>query len=269
MIPLPPYDVRHHDTQWIGRQVWAFGRVDSTNTLALALAGDYDKDGLVLLADEQSGGRGQYGRTWTAPAGSSVLLSVLLFPPAHLRRPAMLTAWAAVSVCQTIAQVAGLDARIKWPNDVLVDDRKVCGILMEQRQTGSGEKPLATVAGIGLNVQQSADFFVQADLPLAASLASLTGKEFETGRVATRLIQELDVWYGKLVEGDTETLQRLWKQRLGLVGRRVLVETFDKKLEGRLLEVTWDGVVLQDGQGTIRMAPELVRHIDEAGSPLS
>ena len=89
---------------------------------------------------EQTAGRGQYGRVWTAPAGSSVLLSVLLFPPPALRRPTLLTAWAAVSVCETIQELANLSATIKWPNDVLINGRKVCGILIEQRTVANGER---------------------------------------------------------------------------------------------------------------------------------
>src|SRR5206468_7692987 len=87
----------------------------------------------VVLAREQTAGRGQHGRAWQAPAGSSVLLSVLLCPPPALRRPALLTAWAAVSVCETILQLTGLQAKIKWPNDVLIRGRKVCGILIESK----------------------------------------------------------------------------------------------------------------------------------------
>ena len=184
MTPIPPHDVYHTGRQRLGRQVWSFQRVESTNTLALSLGNDLANDGLVLLAHEQTSGRGQNGRTWTAPAGSSVLLSVLLFPPVLLRRPALLTAWAAVSVCETIDEVVGLPARIKWPNDVLVQGRKVCGILIEQRHAGARERQPATVVGIGLNVQQSAGFFDKANLPLAASLASLSGKTLETRLVA-------------------------------------------------------------------------------------
>src|SRR5438309_397299 len=112
---MKPYEVRHLNTQRLGKRVWYFPQLDSTNTLALALASDSENDGLVLLANEQTSGRGQYGRTWTAPPGSSVLLSVLLFPPPWLRRPVLLTAWAAVAVCATIQEVAGLETRIKWP----------------------------------------------------------------------------------------------------------------------------------------------------------
>src|SRR5262245_27933915 len=116
------------DTVRLGRRVLAFRRLDSTNAFALARAGDPAEDGLVVLADEQTAGRGQHGRAWACPDGGGVLMSVLLFPPPPLRRPVVLTAWAAVSVCEVLRRTAGLQARIMWPNDVLVRGRKVCGI---------------------------------------------------------------------------------------------------------------------------------------------
>jgi BirA family biotin operon repressor/biotin-[acetyl-CoA-carboxylase] ligase len=260
MALVPPHDIFPLDTRRLGRQVWSFQLVDSTNTLALALADDGGNDGLVLLAQEQTAGRGQYGRSWTAPPGSSVLLSVLLFPPVWLRRPAMLTAWAAVSVCATIREVAGLEATIKWPNDVLVLGRKVCGILIEQCNSGAGAPP-ATVAGIGLNVRQSADFFASADLRLGASLASLSGRTLDTRFVAERLIGHLDLAYDRLLRGDTDTLEALWKERLGLVGEHVVVEMFVQRKEGRLLDIAWEGVLLEEAGQTVSIPPEMVRHI--------
>src|SRR5947209_1089773 len=119
-------------TRRVGRRVLIFDRLDSTNNVAAGLADSIENDGVAIVADEQTSGRGQHGRSWTCPAGNGVLLSVLLFPPPGVRRPALLTAWAAVSVCETIRELAGLSASIKWPNDVLVSGRKVCGILLEQ-----------------------------------------------------------------------------------------------------------------------------------------
>src|SRR6516164_8538734 len=112
-------------------RILTFDSVDSTNTIAASYASDPANHGLVVTAATQSAGRGQYGRTWQAPPGSSILISVLLFPPPELRRPVILTAWAAVSICEVISAVAGLSARIKWPNDVLIDGKKICGILCE------------------------------------------------------------------------------------------------------------------------------------------
>src|SRR5262245_17248228 len=137
-----PREIWHLDTRHIGRRVLVFDQLDSTNSQAAALAEDAANAGVIVLADTQSAGRGQHGRSWQCPASKGVLLSVLLFPPVPLRRPVLLAAWAAVAVCETIRDCTGLDSTIKWPNDILIRGKKVCGILIEQ---GRG-----TVAGIGL-----------------------------------------------------------------------------------------------------------------------
>src|SRR5688500_17297622 len=123
-------------TTHIGRFIRVFDSLDSTNAHCLQLAGDPDLDGLVVLARHQTAGRGQYGRAWLAPPESSVLLSLLLFPPEELRRPALLTAFAAVSVAELVLRLSGEEARIKWPNDVFLRDKKICGVLIEQRSQG-------------------------------------------------------------------------------------------------------------------------------------
>lgn len=253
-------------TRHLGRRVDVFEQLDSTNTHALSLGHDPTQHGLVLLARQQSAGRGQHGRTWQAPANSSVLLSVLLFAPQELRRPALLTAWAAVSVCETIAHLAGRQATIKWPNDVLLDGKKVCGILSEQRTSGQSDFPLATVVGMGLNVTQSEELFQQAGLPAAGSLHSLTGHTFDTADVARQLITQLDDEYDRLTRGDWAPLETRWRQRLGLLGQHVAVEGIAHDVRGRLLDVTLTGLELDVGAGeVVRIAPEAVRHVTALG----
>src|SRR5262245_20611741 len=110
----------HLNTHRLGRRVLVFDCLESTNTFAASLPYDPANDGLVVLAREQTAGRGQHGRSWHCPAGTGVLLSVLLFLPPELRRPVLLAAWAAVAVCETLAQWTTYPAEIKWPNDVLV-----------------------------------------------------------------------------------------------------------------------------------------------------
>ncbi|MGH7171876.1 MAG: biotin--[acetyl-CoA-carboxylase] ligase, partial [Gemmataceae bacterium] len=127
----PPREEWSLATRRLGRRVLVFDRLDSTNNRAAQLADDPANDGIAILADEQTAGRGQHGRTWLAAPGQSVLLSILLSPPPELCRPAVLTAWAAVAVCAAIHEIIATTPRIKWPNDVLLHDRKVCGILIE------------------------------------------------------------------------------------------------------------------------------------------
>lgn len=242
------------DTRHIGRRILLYERLDSTNTVAASMAHDPAHDGLVIQAKEQAQGRGQHGRTWTCPPGAGVLLSVLLFPPPSLRRPVLLAAWAAVSVCETIRQCLGIAARIKWPNDVLVHDRKVCGILIEQCR--------GTVAGVGLNVRQPAEVFAAAGLPQAGSLAMFAERELDVREVAGLLLRQMDEEYDRLRREDLRSLESNWVRYLGLLGQRVHVECHNGDHQGRLVDLHWDGVALETpGQSDLVLAPELVRHI--------
>lgn len=245
----------------LGRTVRVFDSMDSTNSQALALASDPSLDGLAILTRHQCAGRGQYGRTWFAPPESSVLLSVLLFPPPHLRRPALFTVWAAVAVGELVLRLTGEQTRIKWPNDVFLKGKKICGILIEQRQQG---ETLATVVGIGLNVRQPASYFEEANLPLGASLFSQCGVQLDWEDVARRLLFHLDEQYVSLLEGDTATLEAIWKWRLSLLGKWVIAETHQGDYRGRLLDVSFDDVILRTSAGETRLAPEAVKHLRAA-----
>ncbi len=245
------------DTHRLGRRVLVFDRLDSTSSVAAGLSDSPENDGVAVLADEQTSGRGQHGRTWSCPPGRGVLLSVLLFPPAYLRRPAILTAWAAVSVCETIRELTGWQARIKWPNDVLIHGRKVCGILIEQ---GRG-----TVAGIGLNLNQEVATFEAAGLTEAASLALFTGQQYDAHAIARRLLHQLDEQYDTLCGGDLHTLEACWKWRLGLLGKPVVAECADGPHPGILRDLTWDALELVRADRSLELLrPEAVLHLAQA-----
>jgi BirA family biotin operon repressor/biotin-[acetyl-CoA-carboxylase] ligase len=240
-------------TQRIGQRTRVYPCVDSTNSLAASFADEPDAHGLAILTHEQTAGRGQHGRTWSAPPGSSVLLSIVLHPPAELRRPVLLTAWAAVSVCAVVQELTGSPCRIKWPNDVFLQGRKVCGILIEQGQ--------ATIAGIGLNVTQPAAFFAEAGLTEATSLVQ-HGVNATAEDVARRLLHELDGAWTALEAGEWELLESRWKWHLGVLGQVVRLECHEGDLVGRLLEVGFDGLALAEGGTVPRLVPcERVRRV--------
>jgi BirA family biotin operon repressor/biotin-[acetyl-CoA-carboxylase] ligase len=254
---MTPREEWRLDTKHIGRRVLVLDCADSTNNRAAALAQDRANDGVAVLAEEQTAGRGQHGRTWSCQRGVGVLLSVLLFPPLAVRRPVILAAWAADAVCETIQNTAGLDPQIKWPNDVLIRERKVSGILIEQG--------LGTVVGIGLNVNQSRESFAQAKLPQAGSLSLLTGLSFECRTVARDLIHQLDQSYTRICHGELDTLEGRWKKRLGLLGKQVVAECHEKLHRGRLSALAWDGVVLEGASGEpVHLLPETVQHLSLA-----
>jgi BirA family biotin operon repressor/biotin-[acetyl-CoA-carboxylase] ligase len=248
-----PYEEWHLPGRQLGRRVLHYDRLGSTNDRAAELAEDVANQGVVVLADEQTAGRGQHGRTWLCEPGAGVLLSVLLFPPPELRRPVLLAAWAAVAVCETVRLATGKVARIKWPNDVLVEGRKVCGILIEQ---GRG-----TVVGIGLNVNQSGESLAAAELPHAGSLALFAEGPLDRRRIAHMVIEQLDADYDHLCRGDRAALEARWIGYTGLLGKRVVVECHDATHRGTLHEQGWEGVVIETERGFLHLQPESVRHL--------
>ena len=257
----PPREKWSLDTRRLGRRVLVFDRLDSTNNLAASLANDPANDGLAILADEQTTGRGQHGRAWVAAPGQSVLLSLLVSPPPEICRPVVLTAWAAVAVCATIQQIIDRPPRIKWPNDVMLRDRKVCGILIESAAGSS-----CFVVGIGLNVRQSAPMFATAGLTEATSLAQFTSGLLDTHAVAADLIRQLDRDYDALCQGDLATLETRWKQHLGLLGKHIVAECTDATHYGQLIELSFSAVrfkLARSDEPYLVLAPERIQHLWE------
>jgi BirA family biotin operon repressor/biotin-[acetyl-CoA-carboxylase] ligase len=169
----------------------------------------------------------------------------------------VLTAWAAVAVCETVRDLTRAEAKIKWPNDVLLEGRKVCGILIEQ---GRG-----AVIGVGLNLRQTADDFAAAGLPFATSLAQFTSRPPDVSEAADRLLHRMDEQYERHCSGDLATLEATWIERLGLLGCEVRAECLDGVHRGRLAALGFDGAALESPDGTVLvLRPETILHLDAA-----
>ncbi len=245
-------------TAVVGRRVLVFDALDSTNTFAAALPPDAD-EGLVIVARDQTAGRGRFGRAWRSRPGAALLMSVVLSPPPELRRPVILTAWAAVAVGEAVRELAGVQARIKRPNDLLVRGKKVCGILIEQ-----GAR---TVTGIGLNLGQTAAEFAALGLPDAASLAMAGGEPVALRPAVAAVVRNLDAEWGRLLAGERAAVEADWKWRVGLLGREVEVERADgTRPTGRLRDMGFDAIELVRPDGAVELIPpEAVEHVRAVG----
>ncbi len=239
---LCPDQIEHElGTLRVGRRIAVWSRVSSTNDLAARAAGSVSNEGLVVLAEEQTAGRGRRGRSWTAPPRSSILMSVLLFPPRELaptgpdsaEGTAWLTAMGAVATAEVVTTWTGHEAAIKWPNDVRVRGRKIAGILVERP---SSEDP-AAVIGIGLNVNLD-----QADLPAelrdrATSIRIECGVPADRSEIARDLIRRLDHWYQAVRSLGCAALNAPWRDRGELLGQLVQVATPAGPRAGRLIDL--------------------------------
>jgi len=214
------------------------GRVASTQAVAFALAADGAPDRTVVVAESQAAGRGRRGRAWLDEPGASLLTSIVLRPrlaPAQL--PA-LSLTAAVAVAEALAAVAGLAPRLKWPNDVLVDGRKIAGILLESRLDPS---PLV-VLGVGINVRQRT---LPADVgDRATSVRLASGREVALDAVLAALLEALDRWRERLERDGFEPARVRWRTLADTLGRTVTVDG----VRGVAMDVDADGaLVIVDG----------------------
>jgi BirA family transcriptional regulator, biotin operon repressor / biotin---[acetyl-CoA-carboxylase] ligase len=228
----------------IGSDLRYFPVVDSTNRAASDLPAGSWRHGTVVVADYQEAGRGRLQRTWVAPPGSSLLVSILLAPPADVA-PSDLMMVAAVAVADAIREVSGLQAELKWPNDVLLEGRKLGGILAERsEQQGKGR----VVLGIGLNLNfDPRDCSALADSSTSLQLA--LGHSVEREAVALALFKYCELWYGYLTR-DPNSVFSTWAARLQTVGHAVLVSGTDRRWQGVATGVQRDGALLvRDDKG--------------------
>jgi BirA family transcriptional regulator, biotin operon repressor / biotin---[acetyl-CoA-carboxylase] ligase len=247
-------------TAWLGSELHYYPLIGSTNDEAKRLAGQGASDGTLLIADAQSAGRGRLKRRWVAPAGSALLLSLILRPPLEPAQAPRLTMICGLAAADALEQVAGVRAGLKWPNDLLIGDRKMAGILTEMATLG--ETLDFVVVGIGINVNarparlaDDADADAQRQDPSLATLATeATSLAEEAGRPISRL--ELLWRFMELLEGryrgvlSGESPFEEWSARLSILGRRIAVDLGREKIEGRAAGVDADGaliVELDDG----------------------
>lgn len=198
-------------------------------------------EGAIAVCEEQTRGRGRMGRIWEAPAGSSILVSVLLRPPPE-RRAAELTLVAGVATAIVVERATGLAAQIKWPNDVMLDRRKVAGVLAELKDG-------AVVLGIGLNVKQAPGDLPAGTKMRAGSLRSVTGRAYERVPILVDLLLQLEQRYDAWRDGGLDAIYDDLGARDFLRGRRVTVDGAEGTAQmigrdGRLEVSTASGQVL-------------------------
>ena len=217
------------------------GRVDSTQTVAFALAADGAADRTVVVAQAQTAGRGRHGRLWLDEPGASLLTSIILRPRLEPARLPTLSLAAGVAVVEALERVTGLKPRLKWPNDVLVDGRKLAGILLESR---IGPSPLV-VLGIGVNLAQRV---FPADLAeRATSVRLATGRRVDADALLTALLESLDAWRTRLETEGWAPIRERWRALTETLGRRVSIDS----VEGVAVDVDEDGALIV-AEGDVR-----------------
>lgn len=228
----------------IGRPIEVFDEVTSTNDIALQLASKGAAEGLTVVAESQTNGRGRLGRPWNSTVGKSLLVSILLRP--LWKDVSRISLAAAVAMAKTLEELTQAPVGIKWPNDIYIEGKKVAGILCESSQG-------AIVVGVGINVSQQPSDFPDSLEASAGSLAMVTHGKLERTKILVTFLNSFDAIYATLPNGFT-TIIRECEQRSTLLGKAVSVEQGAVTIRGIVSGLAQDGgLQVKDDQGAFQV----------------
>jgi len=229
-------------TVCIGREVVHLEATDSTNRVAHEYGKAGAEEGLVIIAEQQTAGKGRLGRPWVSPAGVNLYTSILLRPSILPRWATQLTFLSSVAVARAVEEVAGLRPQVKWPNDVLIDGKKVAGILNEIDAEMEGIHYL--VMGIGVNLNMTEDQFPDDLRYPATSLALEAGRDISRLAFARALYRGLDDLYRTYLQEGFTPIAAAWNLFFAWQGKKVEVDFQDHRLQGTVTGIDTDGALL-------------------------
>jgi BirA family biotin operon repressor/biotin-[acetyl-CoA-carboxylase] ligase len=211
----------------IGQPLYFFPSVESTNYLAFNLAEEGAPEGTVIIADHQTLGRGRMQRVWLSPPSVNLYISLILRPVLAPDCSPPLTIMTGVAAAELAAGYCPQQVQIKWPNDVLINKKKVCGILTEMKTTG--KKVDYVIIGIGININMQKNDFSPHLAPIATSLQIETGKSIDRVELTVRLLGKIGEFYKSLLKEGMQPLRELWLSYAQLLERLVEV-TFGEEI---------------------------------------
>ena len=247
-------------TEWVAKEVLYFDTIDSTNTKAQELAEKGYPSGTLVVADKQESGKGRRGRSWVSPSGTGIFMTLMIKPDINPNNASMLTLVAALAVAKAITSVTGEEALIKWPNDIVVNSKKVCGILTEMNAQFAYINHI--VVGIGINVHNES--FPEEISQMASSLMiEAGGKRFHRAQIIAETMSYFEQYYDTFLKTqDLSALVREYDELLVNMNKAVRVldpkEPFDGKAmgitpKGELIVDTWESrKLVSSGEVSVR-----------------
>lgn len=231
-------------TDWVAKEVLYFDTIDSTNTKAQELAEKGYPSGTLVVADKQESGKGRRGRSWVSPSGTGIFMTLMIKPDINPNNASMLTLVAALAVAKAITSVTGEEAMIKWPNDIVVNCKKVCGILTEMNAQFDYINHI--VVGIGINVHNES--FPEEISQMASSLMiEAGGKRFHRAQIIAETMSYFEQYYDTFLKTqDLSALVREYDKLL--VNRNKSVRVLDPKepFDGKAMGITPKGELIVD-----------------------
>lgn len=255
-------EIRYNlSTKMLGREIHYFSSIDSTNTYAKKIANDGCSDGTAVIADIQSSGRGRLGRAWSSPGGKGIWMSVVLRPLISPADVQVITLAASIAVVKAVRRTTGIVAGIKWPNDIILGGRKVCGILTEM--SCEMDRINFIVIGIGLNVNQELYDFPEELREMAVSLKMHSsegpageGKDnmkinHKRSGIIRAIFEELEQVYKEINKKESSRILEEWKSFSVTIGREICISSADESFTGTAVGITHEGKLIIRSNGGI------------------
>ncbi|NWF51863.1 MAG: biotin--[acetyl-CoA-carboxylase] ligase [Nitrospirae bacterium] len=226
----------------IGKEILFYEKIGSTNTLAEFLAEKGKAEGTVVLAETQTKGRGRHGRSWVSPPSVNIYMSIILRPEIEPKDATLLTIMAAVGCTHALRRASGLNATIKWPNDLIVSEKKIGGILTDVHI--EKKKLKFAVIGIGLNINMDLAKLPSDIKDIATSLKIETGRIYSRKEILVEVLNEIDYWYSILKGMNRKKLLREWELLTSTLGRKIKIATVKETLIGLAESINGEGMLV-------------------------
>jgi BirA family biotin operon repressor/biotin-[acetyl-CoA-carboxylase] ligase len=243
-----PYEIRSNlQTNYMGKKIYFFKEVDSTNLVAKKLANEGAAEGTIVIAGRQRRGKGSRGKKWISPSGG-VWMTIILRPDVEPNKAPQLTLVTGVAVAETLIQELGLDVEIKWPNDILIDNKKVSGILTEVKTNIIGVEYVLVGIGIDLNI----------DIPpelrdTATSLQAELEREIRGAELIQKFLQNFEDNYNEFKADNFPYILNKWRRLSGTVGKYVELRRKGGVIRGEAIGISKNGrLVLEMDNGNLR-----------------
>jgi len=243
-----PYEIRSNlQTNYMGKKIYFFKEVDSTNLVAKKLANEGAAEGTIVIAGKQRRGKGSRGKKWISPSGG-VWMTIILRPDVEPNKAPQLTLVTGVAVAETLIQELGLDVEIKWPNDILIDNKKVSGILTEVKTNIIGVEYVLVGIGIDLNI----------DIPpelrdTATSLQAELEREIRGAELIQKFLQNFEDNYNEFKADNFPYILNKWRRLSGTVGKYVELRRKGGVIRGEAIGISKNGrLVLEMDNGNLR-----------------
>ena len=229
-------------TKIIGKKIIVYQEVDSTNSKAIKLAEKGEDEGTVIIAETQSKGRGRLGRFWLSPLGVGIYLSIILRPKILPKDSFSIVFLTGIAVAESIKKVTSLSPTLKWPNDILVNDKKIGGILIETKS--KKERIDYLVDGIGVNVNTDTSLFPKEIQKKSTSLKKIMGKDIDRNRLIKTLLHSFEKWYFQYIQEGKKKILKEWNKYTNMTGRKIRADISNRSIKGTVIGISENGLLL-------------------------